>query len=136
MSETVDLGRQYQTIMGGPEADPPGDCLRAAVASLVGVPAADVPHFVTSPHWWRDMRTWAKETLGKDFTKFRPVSGTVRHLVDTDVVIGIGPSPRGPWGHAVLVTPDLSLVHDPHPDRTGVESVIYVLALTDPEDTP
>lgn len=35
-------------------------------------------------------------------------------------VVGCGPSPRGPWGHAVIVDRDGELLHDPHPSGLGV----------------
>lgn len=35
-----------QTHFGGPESNPVGNCMQAAVASLMNLPLDDVPHFV------------------------------------------------------------------------------------------
>lgn len=41
-----------QTLFGGPEAEVPGNCLTACVASVLELPLGDVPHFVVYGDWW------------------------------------------------------------------------------------
>jgi hypothetical protein len=118
----------------GHDADgQPGDCLRAAVASLAGVDYDQVPHFAgAGESWWDDMCAWATGR-GRKFVCVPVVDGTIRQaFADPDVdrwVIGSGPSPRGPWQHVVIVDMDLRLVHDPHPSDAGLLSVDEVFVL-------
>lgn len=118
----------------------PGDCLRAAVASLTGLTYHQVPHFALYPQWWWDlMRVWARG-LGFDFACLRPVDGQIRTLVtnpaDLDYLLAFGPSPRGPFWHTVIVDPDLRTVHDPHPSRAGLLGVEEAVVITDVYDSP
>lgn len=117
----------------------PGDCLRAAVASLLDLPLHEVPHFALYRSWWDTMRRWVRDTYGLDFACLAPVNGTVRpYLLGGDdpewsgLLIGNGPSPRGPFWHVSIVDADLELVHDPHPSDMGLREVVEVFALTQP----
>lgn len=38
-----------------------GNCLQAAVASILDLPIETVPHFVLKDTWWNDMISFAKE---------------------------------------------------------------------------
>ena len=107
-----------------------GDCLMACVASILEVPLASLPA-MTNAHddgsWWDVLMATLRErghtVIYDDNTPaFRP-SGY--HIAG-------GPSPRGPWGHAVVAL-DGKVVHDPHPSRAGIEKIerwylIYPLA--------
>lgn len=105
-----------------------GDCLRAAVASLCGLPYEQVPHFLQHVSWWEFLRHWARER-GFDFVCQYPRGGSIRWALAggdipdgcTGLFIGLGPSARFEgMRHAVLVDEDLVLVHDPHPARLGL----------------
>lgn len=102
-----------------------GDCFRAVIATLVGVPAGEVPHFVklgdaegdtdaSGSRWWDLTLDWLYarhlwiENLPVDPVPQRP------HLAS-------GPGPRG-LQHCVAVDTD-GTVHDPHPSRAGLLSV-------------
>jgi hypothetical protein len=99
----------------------PGDCLRACVASLLGLPLADVPHFAQHGHgWWDAWRRWMRHRFTLDVGCLAP--DTVR---GAGLVLARGPSPRGPFGHVVVAEildggPALRTVHDPHPSRAGL----------------
>ena len=128
----------------------PGDCWRAALASLLELPLAEVPHFIhlyeqerdpepelvqlAGPWWWRETRAWVEQvrpgwtvaawerpTDGEDW---RPIYGETAKDDPEGIpsrVILTAPSPRGAWNHSVLVFDlDGSLAHDPFPDGGGV----------------
>lgn len=142
------MRRVRQTVVADPRrrdgynaAGIPGDCLRAAVASLTGLPLDAVPHFgLFGASWWQVMRRWAR-TRGDDFACVRPHHGSVEYAIPdyhsptwTGFMIGGGPSPRGPWRHVVVVDRRLTLVHDPHPSDRGVVRVDEVFVLCPPYD--
>jgi hypothetical protein len=143
------MRRVRQTVVADPRRrdgyatdGTPGDCLRAAVASLLDLDLFEVPHFgLYGPSWWQTMRRWARRTLGQDFAALRPHGGSVAYaLPDYDnpdwsgLMIGNGPSPRGPWRHVVIVDRQLALVHDPHPSDRGLTRVDEVFVVCDPYD--
>jgi len=91
-----------------------GNCLRAAVASLLDLSLEEVEPF--EDHF--DDHTWRQH-----FEYIWPAS---RGLVINSsgepppgYSICFGDSPRSDTGHAVIVL-DGRLAHDPHPDGTGV----------------
>ena len=111
-SDAVDAGR------------PAGDCLRACVATVMGLAIEDVPHFVqyrqhpagTEPLlWW-----WA--LVGFASAHGWRVGYVERQSPDEvgpeGVALASGISPRGHL-HVVVVE-DGALVHDPHPSRGGI----------------
>lgn len=112
-----------QTIVADPEhPERMGNCLQAALASILDLSLDDVPHFVQddqdhaddeSWHWYARMLAW--------------LDSRGLHLRDGEgappgsLVLALGTSPRG-LGH-IVIQRDGALVHDPHPDRTGLVSV-------------
>ncbi|MFI8535345.1 hypothetical protein ACIGMX_34510 [Streptomyces aquilus] len=107
-----------QTILHGDPSGRPGNCLQAAVASLLELPLDEVPHFVEYDDW--------QERLAEFCTAYgyRPVM----RPPGTDVAYGMawGPSERG-VRHAV-VWADGAMVWDPHPSRAGLELVTELIA--------
>lgn len=119
---------------GHDAAGNPGDCLRTAVACLLGLSYEDVPHFAQYLGWWNHMRRWARQ-WDRDFACVIPEDGKVRHLFEREgagLLLGSGPSPRGAFWHVVLVDFDLELVHDPHPSGAGLVEVAEVIACIPP----
>lgn len=113
-----------QTLFSNPDDPdaPPGNCLQAAVASLLDLPLDEVPHFVGIDvagglHWWTHMRRWFRERGWSLRTGEPPAPGVL--------YLGGGPSPRANGGelHHVALYRDGVLVHDPHPDGLGVVEV-------------
>lgn len=118
-----------QTELGYPR----GNCVRAAWASLLGVPLAVVPDF--SPHALGDRvqiaaeRAWVR-TLGYDLVVVPDVAidvpPDVCHMVS-------GLSPRG-FGHR-CVGRGGEVVWDPHPSHQGLVEVwsrAFLVPLVDP----
>jgi hypothetical protein len=96
-----------------------GNCLQAAVASLLDKPIEDVPHFITYGENWfvaliLFMRDYGYEYKG---------TGSAEKIAEAKgidgYVIAAGKSPRG-VSHAVIYKGG-EMVHDPHPSRAGVE---------------
>lgn len=99
----------------------PGDCWKACVASLLGVEDYDsVPHFVELDNWWAETYQYIWKQSRKSLNHWRDPKYAPSYL---QLFIGAGPSPRGPFHHAVLVDREGKLVHDPHPSRAGLLQV-------------
>ena len=115
-----------QTIFAGPEGDGDGqrgNCYAAALASIIERPLSFVPNFAQHDErhrWWWESRHWLRRVCDLDI-----VSTDKDGLLGCSppYAIGYGPSPRGPWGHAVVVDGQGNLVHDPHPSGDGVLSL-------------
>lgn len=94
-----------------------GDCVRAATASILGVPIAEVPHFVKDhDHNWRaEWEDWL-EARGWNVVEIDPRQGpdcyhlaagpTIRSKDETALHMVVM---KGPW-----------LAHDPHPSHAGL----------------
>lgn len=111
-----------------------GNCLQAALASLLDLPLDEVPHFIQDHvnhdgetdhawNWWHCMRKWLRNR-GLSIT-----SAGVRAPEPGEYVLATGPSPRGKGIHHAVISCDGLLAHDPHPDGTGLLSVdcVYMI---------
>jgi hypothetical protein len=114
-----------------------GNCLQAALASLLDLPLDEVPPFVQDHvdhdgdsvnewHWWNRMLLWLRD---------RGLGVTSAGVCDPEpgeYVLAMGPSPRGKGIHHVVINRDGQLAHDPHPDATGLVNVesIYMVRPT------
>jgi hypothetical protein len=108
-----------QTILyqSGEDQPVPGNCLQAAVASLLDRGLDQVPHFITRPDWLQYLVDWGRE---QGYLVIGRPPETVR------AGIAYGPSPRGAR-HAVVYS-DGRTVWDPHPSRAGLVSISGVIA--------
>jgi len=91
-----------------------GNCFSACVASLLGLGIDDVPFFMGEDNWDEALLEWcAARGVGVDFsTQFPAPRGTL-------CIVG-GESPRYKAnGHSVIAR-DGVVIHDPHPDRSGI----------------
>lgn len=111
-----------------------GNCLTAVVASLMDLPIDGVPDFVQDDvdhdvdrgwDWWARLQQFVCEhgsqveylrVEGDETTAFR-----VPEPEEFYAVIGL--SPRDPKIHHIVIYRDGQMVHDPHPDRTGLVKV-------------
>lgn len=144
--ETHKLHRRVdQAILhtGNPE-DRPGDCLRAAMATVFDRPLLEVPHFVETPgsieDFWAEVRGFVhRVTFGTHFVECYDASEWLEWDMPAQLggmeyaLILTGPSPRsvnGEFSHAVVADPrTLEVLHDPHPSRAGVTSRSQVYAM-------
>ncbi len=107
-----------------------GDCYRTSIACLVDRDPSTVPHFVVD--WpedtqaqlarYHEVRAWLRENLGLDMMMFQP---PLNEWLPRGLCIASGESPRFPGLlHSVVWQLDGNgpgrLVHDPHPDGTGI----------------
>lgn len=118
----VDQTRFYDPTV--PVEEQRGNCLQAVIASLLELPLDEVPHFVqdhvdTDGHrdWWESTLAFAR-SHGWNIHATLPVTDYPgEHMFVS------GPSPRGVDGDGlwhVVIYRDGEMVHDPHPDRTGL----------------
>ena len=102
--------RPKQTIMDGKN----GNCLQAAVSMITGRPMVEVPNFSTfRSQWFEAIMLWA-EGAGFDVLPVNPAHWD-------EPVLAFGQSQRG-LRHCVVWDGD-HMLHDPHPDNTGLVSV-------------
>ena len=110
-----------QTIYGtGENGKPPGNCWQTCVASLLDLPLTQVPHFIErAPRtWYRSTRRFVVKHTGMDLGCFAPKFPLTE---PGQYVIGVGPSPRGAFLHAVILDGVTgALMHDPHHSRAGL----------------
>lgn len=115
----VRYDQQHFGAQPGPDA---GDCIRAAVATIIQVDPDTLRNWAADPDaaWHLAMRE-DLEALGWWFATCPFVDGLTMDDWDKPVVL-IGPGPGG-HPHAVVGTVDGQLLHDPHPERRGVSRV-------------
>lgn len=113
-----------QTLLHDPEAGVMGNCMQAAVATLLGLDMDDVPHFAAmAEDEWQDA-----------FTAWLFTGNLLWVVLDVEYVpegmpcLLSGPSPRG-VDHLVVGV-GAEMVFDPHPSRAGLVSIdrVWVLA--------
>lgn len=119
-----------QLVLHGVDADVPGDCFRATIASLLDMPAEDVPHFlhgVKGGEWMNRLNVWLGQR-GLAYIEFDMADEGVVHAwragmngCGMDVYHSLcGPSPRFPAELHNVVGRNGDVVWDPHPERKGL----------------
>ena len=105
-----------------------GNCLAAAFASLLEIPIEDIPCFedMSDEKWYLELLNWT-EGLGFQLCRWD------KEMYFHGYYLVCGKSPRGNFNH-IVVFQDGQMVHDPHPDGTGLELIkmTYVLIPLDP----
>ncbi|MFI1535557.1 hypothetical protein [Streptomyces anandii] len=109
-----------QTIFYDDPDGRPGNCLQAAVASLLELPLDDVPHFLLHADWDERMVAFCTRH------GYRPTLQPVDQYCPYGMAWG--PSERG-VRHAVCWV-DGRMAHDPHPSRAGLLRVTELIAFT------
>lgn len=95
-----------------------GNCWQTAVASVLELSLSEVPHFVEisdngGEHWW----VHTQRFLNERGLYIEPIDD---HLYEDELYFVSGPSPRGQELSHVVIYQNGKMVHDPHPDGTGV----------------
>ncbi|MEW5810297.1 MAG: hypothetical protein AB1925_12670 [Actinomycetota bacterium] len=132
-----------------------GDCWRACIAGVTGVPIAQVPHFVgdhydadtaaaeidpeSSARWFEATQQWLIERFNHVCLYYASPAARYPHNRPEPsaypLVLWSGQSPRGDWKHVVIAEDTGErMIHDPHPDRTGVTELDGVFAIVRAED--
>jgi len=104
-----------QTIMVGDGSELPGNCLQAAVASLLELDLDAVPHFALHADWLEQLVEFATQR-GYRIVYRWPHKGAQ----EPEFGLIFGQSVRGVL-HAVVITN--GQIWDPHPSRDGLVSV-------------
>lgn len=115
-----------------------GNCVAACVATVLGVPLAEVPHFIEFGIAYGDSEDVQEVSHGNNWWAMMLgfLAGRGLWVVELDKVtdaergepvLVAGMSPRGVV-HQVVYR-DGALWHDPHPSRDGVLDVREVLAV-------
>jgi len=117
------------------DKDGTGNCFEACLASIFEIDLKDVPNF-HGDTWFKDFWEWLKI---KGYTSYGSLYdegiGDYKGGVDGFFIVA-GESPRGTHirgGHAVVYK-NGKLVHDPHPDGTGVVSFKYIMSIEKEEN--
>lgn len=116
-----------QTIFGQKK----GNCLPACIASILEIPIDDLPNFcakkgtnwITDTAEWLHLHGWSMFYFSLNPRRKRKdgrVNADWHFNIPRDALyIAGGKSPRGNWNHACIYR-DNELIHDPHPDGTGL----------------
>lgn len=92
-----------------------GNCMAACIASILELSIDEMPNYHgTDSQWYRDWQTWL-QPYNIQLLTF--LNGGEWEPTGYSILSGL--SPRGDWNHAVVAL-DGVVVHDPHPDGTGV----------------
>jgi len=110
-----------------PEKKINGDCWRASVASILELPIEEIPPFEDLPI--REAQGEYVKVLGRNgyglYSMY--VEAGEEHPVmlkgEHEYYFMLGPSPRFSDADHICVGHKGKMVHDPHPDRTGLKSL-------------
>lgn len=114
------------TVHNPPESI--GDCFRCCIASILELPAAEVPHVYEDEGWFDEtgrvgmkrLRDWLA-SQGLYYFEFELAAEYIANwkgaIACHYIISGVGS--RGV--RHVCVGRDGEIVHDPHPSRTGIE---------------
>ncbi len=108
-----------------------GDCWRACLASILEVDIETFPNWEVKQDWddyyWRILKILEK--IGYEYSSLTIQNTELQELESPDTgnyIIAIGKSPRAVQNdiinHAVVWKN--GIVHDPHPDKTGILNII------------
>lgn len=99
-----------------------GNCFSACIASILEMPLEDVPLFYNDEginNWYDKFDNWCKEN--GYWASYYSIEDMGDDWCPDDYSILSGQSPRGDWLHSVVAYGN-EIVHDPHPDKSGIIS--------------
>jgi len=92
-----------------------GNCMQAAIASILEMDIEEIPYF-EGGDWYFQLMRWLEDCYEIELVRWDyEVQFKGYYLV-------VGQSPRGDFKH-VVVYKNGEMVHDPHPDRTGLKTI-------------
>jgi hypothetical protein len=148
MITSYDFKRPKQTIFVDPDNPKvAGDCWRCCVATVLQLPASEVPHFLQiaidngksnedaqTQAWLNVKGLFLLHSSGKgDSGMFYPYCDG-RHWQDLPPIIACGPTTRSKHRgeHHAVVMQEGRTVYDPHPDETGLLYCVDWYAIVKP----
>jgi hypothetical protein len=120
----------FQTKFGGTS----GNCFTACTASILELPLESIPNVCVLGTDWFDAFLFWCGTIGFSYVE---LIGEYRKMTDGQLCVVSGKSPRGDFGHCVVgrfEDGDIKIIHDPHPDNTGLDGEIEQYGLFIPVD--
>lgn len=109
------------------------DCIKCCIATIFDMSYEEAFDPIGTKDWFRELTDWCK-SRGYFPQVIDPGVGCIRYsmewlieLYQPDRLIGVGPSPRGDYDHAVVVDKDLSILHDPKDPCEQLTEIKYVL---------
>jgi hypothetical protein len=106
-----------------------GNCFAACVATILEKSLDSVPFFMDSgDEWYIQFVNWAyeqgliAECVNSDYPGFEEDLAKMGYSIVT------GKSPRGGGMYHSVVFKGSDMVHDPHPDRTGILTRSYAIS--------
>lgn len=107
-----------QTIYGqNPDGSLKGNCFTACIASILGLSIEQVPYFMASTQ--RVQIKIANNWLKQFNLKLKMIPYPT-NLQISNFCLARGRSPRNPRYFHMVVWKDNKIIHDPHPDQTGL----------------
>ena len=101
-----------------------GNCQTAAIASLLDLPIERVPYFFDFPDFWDAVFAFLWDHGYEYYGNIQPKLG---EPIDWESMPGVdgyfivaGPSPRWKDSSHAVIYKNGKMVHDPHPDGTGI----------------
>jgi len=109
-----------QTRFGNEE----GNCFDACLASLLEVPLETIPH-LNEENWVDATNAWLMKEFGCFYFEFEYNEAMAFPVLGYHVMSGISPrSPDWPRLYHSVIGYQGKMVHDPHPDGTGIKGKI------------
>lgn len=106
------------------EFDKTGNCFRACIASIFGIPLTGAPNLVPFPGTSEEEQNRILNVWLKNYNmKYLEIRIDLKYLKDINHLI-IGTSPRDVNLSHVVVGRSGKMVHDPHPDKSGVKGFL------------
>jgi hypothetical protein len=114
-----------QLILHDPSNNKIGDCYRACIASILELNIEDVPHFMIQEP--RQRIKSLLQFLGEYGYTLYSVEGLVDYTYpdENDYYIVSGISPKDSKIKHAVIGYNGKIVHDPHPDKSGIISYDY-----------
>lgn len=106
-----------QTSLYDPESGTGGNCWAACIATITGLPLADIDAAIgeSDDYWWNETLHYLKSEGWRLYNAFPTAEG----MAPAGMSIMCGRSPRE-VSHATVAV-DGVMVHDPHPSRAGIQ---------------
>lgn len=113
-----------QRIVGRPDE---GDCLAAALASILELELDEFTGLndAKEGEWWPLLETLLRRRGFKPVGVMNDAPG----VAPPGFAVAVGPAALHREKSHAVVTLDGEVVHDPHPNRTGIEAIKYFIML-------
>lgn len=112
-------------------AEQSGNCYATVIACIIGKTSPEdviqIQEHYDNENWLDKLKEW----LFNEGWEHKNIDG---HLCNDDLYLVVGDSPRKTNHYHVCIYQNGEMVHDPHPDRTGIKSTLEFIKLTPIQD--